>query len=316
MRIIKQSTIDKIIPEVNGICAVHNRRFPEYPLKPLPTDKRVAHLMDPSEYEEIDESSTAIYDRSSDKILIHKDRIREHVDQSSEIRRHIGLFRYQAQIILLELLNHENVHRSCRTTAMPQELEGQYEAVADFILSEGHPELADKLSSIREAGGRFEVSGLLVGLRTSEGNLLSFGLKDINETLTSFLSVTSMLRYFVEKKRDVIKDYHELYQELFLRMPDTEADDPASYVELGLRLQTHMRNPQYTRLYRDYIHGTSPNSIAHKESEEDKQPGLNAILAQLAGDTRLSPALMDRYGLSGASFELIQKAREEMESLG
>lgn len=288
---VSQYQLDKLVPELNQVVKLHNDSMvPKAHLREFPSQRRVIVVEERKKFKgelaRPEEHAIAYCNHASDKIAIESSTFEEAAEKMDYI---LGLEQYQDMIIvrdkvkiaLLNVLMHENVHRSCERRAQPTEIRDAYLDTAMRCYYDC-PESIDAFESVKTHNGKLWVQGLNYTFEMPEGFVESkYGGDTLDEFVTHWLSSHAIGRYLA--KIGYTKDPLKTIPILQMLIVDQETID--TYIRSNDMMHHFiLNNPQgYQEFVRDYLQADIPRRLCHAESPPGYPsiPAIHAIAGHL-----------------------------------
>ncbi len=283
-----QVKVDSVVLTLNeAICEYHSRGGDEL-LVELPKDRRIVIVKPLSELKDyfdvpLDHSS-AFYHFNTGLIYIVEDNFCKSLEMMSTLRQKMNLSDdVSEEVTLLDILSHENVHRSCAPLWLPaSETDFYYYGAQQFF--EDTPVEA-KLKSLQEAGKRIESCGLRLYFEDHNGKY-NVGRDRLDEFVTNYIA-GSMLAPFLEK-RGYFSPQTALFALLLTKIRD-DATEFSQAIKVMKRSDFDER-----RFGADYLGGRIPLKIISSLVEEVDE-ATEALVANLTGDLESLNAITALY---------------------
>jgi len=287
-----ESEFQSCVEKAGSLVQFHNERHPSYPLKELsPSDKSVV-LLETDEFKEVnrDRDAVAVCVMPDEMIYVNADALEEESDKWKRLSFCAALStRERMELTLLDILSHENTHRSCKRVFQPPEITSTYQGFLEYLYK--GLELPDLLETIK-GNRRAMADGMAVIFENSEEYFHPYTDHESNELVNSLLSAITLARYL--EHTGSAKDYRQpLAGSIINRSVFGSEEAPKVFRSII----THEGSERLDAFFADYINGGIPGKILENAegymTEEEEQN----ILTNLLGHPEYLPGILKLYGL-------------------
>jgi len=299
---ITQTDIDQLVPELNEIVGLHNSANPDFPLKTFPEHRRTIFLRTRRELEDLLEmdfkNTCALFHREGGKIYLLEDNFEDEIDlieSSKAFNKKLFDHIKKARLALLNLIMHENGHRSCRLVTEPNYIRDFYLDAAIDLYKDKRKNLSisRRLKESKDAHGKMQTNGLRVQFAHPEGKYL-VGFDDMDELVNIWFTSQALSNFLCFK--DYIQE-PELMLTLLLSIRSFAKHMKVTEKTELDALGTLIQHPQYKLFMKDYISGAISKRICEtgQESGIISDEAEGALFAQLIGSLNFFREMMALY---------------------
>lgn len=289
---ISQADIDDTIPALNDVVLTSKMMNPAAPLRAFPDNRRVIFLKKRKELEKLLkhdlENTTAFYHNEGGKIYVVQDHIEDALQNfdKQDIFGHL----VRNRLALLNILNHENCHRSCKCVTESDHMRYFYLQLAKKMYK-GYA--LKQLGQAEKYKGKMYTRGLNVEFTHPKGKM-DIGKDDINEFAISYIS--SMVLSFWLFAKGYVPEIGTPFIELFMQ----QADRLLVQQEKNELIDKSLLDENLFKLFMaDFLSGRISKILSEKAKWGiELDTILKGYMAQITGDMKYFPDMIKAlYGI-------------------